>query len=122
MIYSTIRSMLLVSALALAALAPSLFAERVSGDWNLNIELDASSGSAFLRLVQDGDALSGSYQGLLGSAPVEGSVTVNEIVFRVRSGAEVITYTGTVANGTMTGECDYAGADSCIFLGLRSES
>ena len=122
MIYSTIRSTMLMGALALAALAPSLVAEHVAGDWNMNIELDASSGSAFLRLQQDGDVLTGSYQGLLGRAPVEGTIIRGEIVFRVGSGASAITYTGTVSNGTMTGACDYAGAETCTFLGLRSES
>ncbi|MEZ4703166.1 MAG: hypothetical protein R2834_22755 [Rhodothermales bacterium] len=122
MMYSAIRSLMLVGALTLTTLAPSLFAERVEGAWHMQVLLDASSGSAYLQLEQHGEALEGTYQGLLGSASVKGSVRVNEFTFQVTSAGQTITYSGTVEDGNMRGRCDYAGATTCTFRGIRSES
>ncbi|MDZ4699760.1 MAG: hypothetical protein SH809_08660 [Rhodothermales bacterium] len=122
MITSVLRSLLLVGALALTALSPTLFAERVSGSWHMQIVLDASSGSAYLQLEQDGETLRGGYQGLLGRSDVTGTLRVNEIAFTVTSGGQTITYSGTIEDGAMSGRCDYAGATVCTFRGIRLES
>jgi hypothetical protein len=122
MVTSVLRSVLLVGALALTTLSPTLFAQQVSGGWHMQIILDASSGSAYLQLEQEGDTLRGAYQGLLGRSAVTGTLRVNEITFTVTSGGQKITYSGTIEDGTMNGRCDYAGAATCTFRGIRSES
>ncbi len=122
MITTVLRSLLLAGALALTALSPMLLAERVAGSWHMQIVLDASSGSAFLQLEQDGETLRGVYQGLFGRSAVTGTLRVNEIAFTVISGSQTITYSGTIKDGTMSGRCDYAGAATCTFRGIRSES
>src|SRR5471030_2996758 len=63
--------------LAIAALtiAPLAGAADVTGTWIMAVETGAGSGSPTFILVQKGEALSGSYKGMLGEAPV--TVTVN---------------------------------------------
>jgi hypothetical protein len=122
MLTSAIRSVLLAGALLFTALAPTLVAEQVAGGWHMQITLDESSGSAYLFLVQDGDAIHGTYQGLLGTAPVEGAVKMNELTFRMTSAGRTITYTGVVDGEDIYGRCDYAGATTCTFRGIRSDS
>ena len=59
----------------------SLFAADVSGKWNFEIALDAGSGNPTFEFQQKGEALSGTYTGLLGSAEVSGTVKGNNISF-----------------------------------------
>jgi hypothetical protein len=122
MLTSAIRSVLLAGALLFTALAPTLVAEQVAGGWHMQITLDESSGSAYLFLVQDGDTIHGTYQGLLGTAPVEGALRLNELSFRLAGTGRTISYSGTVEGSTMYGTCDYAGVETCTFYGIRSDS
>ena len=61
--------------------ATSLFAGDVSGKWDFAIELDAGSGNPAFEFQQKGEALSGTYTGMLGPAKLTGTVKGQNISF-----------------------------------------
>ena len=89
-------TMLASTALAGAALAADA---NVAGEWDFTVETQAGTGSPHFSLKQDGTAVTGTYKGQLGEAPVTGTVKGNELTlnFKVNAqGAELaITYSGT---------------------------
>ena len=92
----------IVAGLAVAALSD------VTGTWNAVVDLDAGSGEPVFMFTQDGETLTGTYQGLFGNASLTGTVKGNVIEFTF--GAEGVgdaTYTGKIAGDTMEGTCDY---------------
>lgn len=83
----------------------------ISGTWSAVVELDLGSGEPTFVFTQDGDTITGTYEGTFGSAPLTGKVTGDTIEFTF--GAEGIgtaTYTGTIAADSMEGTCDYGEA------------
>lgn len=83
----------------------------VSGTWNAVVELDIGSGEPTFVFTQEGDEITGTYEGTFGSAPLTGTVTGDTIEFTF--GAEGVgsaTYTGTISGDGMKGTCDYGEA------------
>jgi len=83
----------------------------VSGSWNAVVELDLGSGEPVFVFNQDGDTLTGTYEGTFGSADLTGTVTGDTIEFSF--GAEGIgeaKYTGKIMGDSMEGTCDYGEA------------
>lgn len=106
--------------IVLALLATSLFAADLTGQWDFTVETDAGSGNPAFVLKQEGEKLSGTYTGALGSSEITGSVRGNKvtITFEV-SGAKVV-YEGTVeADGTLKGTVDLGGQASGTFTASR---
>jgi hypothetical protein len=104
---------ILAVAVVLTALVsvPASAQTDVSGTWNAVVELDLGSGEPTFVFTQDGDAITGTYEGTFGSAPLTGTVTGDTIEFTF--GAEGIgaaTYTGTITADGMKGTCDYGEA------------
>jgi hypothetical protein len=98
------RRLLIV--LALSALA--LVAADVSGTWSAAVTLDAGSGTATFVFKQAGDALTGTYTGVLGSADVRGTVKGNQVEWSFEnSDAGKISYKGTLAGATIKGTVEY---------------
>lgn len=81
----------------------------VTGTWNVVVELDIGGGEPVFVFEQEGETLTGTYQGTFGAADVTGTVTGNQIEFRFGGdGAEAV-YVGTLDGDTMRGTCDYGG-------------
>ena len=53
----------------------------VTGKWNFAIELDAGSGNPTFEFQQKGESLTGTYTGMLGTAPLKGAVKGGNISF-----------------------------------------
>jgi len=92
-----------LSVCLLAALAcVLLLAHDVSGNWEFTVDTAAGSGSPSFVLKQDGEKLTGTYNGLFGKADVTGSVKGDQIEFKFDfdySGQKgVARYTGTIAS------------------------
>ncbi len=84
----------------------------VTGTWNAVVDLDVGSGDVVFVFTQDGEMLTGNYQGLFGSASITGTVKGDTIEFTFGAeGAGEATYTGKIAADavgvTMEGTCDY---------------
>ena len=91
---------------------PAQAADKVdlTGTWEVEIEIAGQQGMPVFELKQQGDKLTGKYQGNFGDQEVTGKVDGDkvEFSFEIQDGA-VATYTGKVNGDKMKGEADYAG-------------
>ena len=96
---------LLIVLLAGLACTPGLAAGfDISGAWAFNVETAAGSGTPSFVFTQEGEKLTGTYDGLLGKADVTGTVKGDQIDFKFNfsySGQSgVAHYAGTIASAT----------------------
>src|SRR6185503_17478283 len=100
--------LLRAGAVMLLAVSIALAAD-VSGKWEFSVETSQGSGSPSFVLKQQGEKLTGTYSGLLGSAEVTGIVKGNEIEFTFDTDqAGKVRYKGTIESATrMRGEVEY---------------
>ena len=99
----------LAVALLLAMSVLVLHAADISGTWTAAVVLDAGSGTATFVFQQKGDALSGTYSGVLGEAKVTGTVKGNQVEWSFDGGeAGKVSFQGTL-DGTskMKGTAEY---------------
>lgn len=83
----------------------------VTGTWNFVVDLDAGSGEPVFVFSQDGETLTGTYEGAFGSADITGNVMGDMIEFTFAAeGAGEATYTGKIMGDMMEGTCDYGDA------------
>lgn len=105
----------------LATLVAPLAAQEVdvTGAWEFVVELDLGSGEPTFVFKQEGETLTGTYEGVFGTAEVTGTVKGNQIEFRFGSDAAEAVYTGTVDGDTMKGTCEYGVAGEGTWEGKR---
>ena len=79
----------LIACLVLAASA-SVVAEpaKVEGKWNVVLQLESITGHPVLTLKQDGEKLTGTYEGRYGPSALEGEIKEKKIAFAVTFNAE----------------------------------
>jgi len=81
--------------------APKPAPTTVTGKWNVTLEMQAGTASPTLDLTQEGEKLTGLYEGRYGKFPLTGTVKARKIAFSFKMNAEgtdvVMTYTGEVA-------------------------
>jgi hypothetical protein len=110
-----------MAAVALLVWATPVLAQEVSGTWQFTIELDVGRGQPTFVFAQDGDTLSGTYQGTFDSADVSGTVQGDRIEFRFEVQGNTATYTGTIDDNTMSGTCEYVGVGSGVWDAERAD-
>lgn len=90
-----------VSVLGLQAPAQKPALTSVTGRWNVTLEMQSGTASPTLDLTQQGEKLTGVYEGRYGKFPLTGTVKGGKIEFTFKMNAEgtdvVMTYTGQVA-------------------------
>ena len=101
----------------------SLIAQtNVTGTWNAVVELDLGSGEPVFVFMQEGEALTGSYEGTFGAAELKGRVSGDHIEFTFGSaGVGEATYTGTIMGESMEGTCDYGPIGGGTWTARKSE-
>ena len=108
------RLMLTVLAAILAAFLASGVGSaepaKVDGKSNVLLQLETITEDPLLTLKQDGEKLTGTYEGRYGPSPLEGEIKENRIAFAVTFNAEGSKTTG-VFQGTVDGASS-AGASS----------
>jgi hypothetical protein len=113
--------MILLAAPMVSALEPA----KVAGKWNGTLQLDAISGSPVLTFKQDGEKLTGTYEGYYGVSPLEGQIKEKEIGFVVTLGVEGTKiqgiFSGTVDGDTMGGRVEFEGAGSGKWSAVRAK-
>jgi hypothetical protein len=95
--------------LAMLILAAGLaMAADVTGTWNVTVEIQGNTGTPTFVLKQDGEKLTGTYSGMLGDAPVTGTIKGDQVEwsFDVKSDqvSGKVTYRGTVSGAKMSGK------------------
>jgi hypothetical protein len=114
-------------AAALLLMSVAVLAEpaKVAGKWNGALQLEAISSKPTLTFVQDGEKLSGTYQGYYGASPIEGTVKEKAISFTVTyniEGSKIQAFfTGTVDGDAMSGKVEFEGAGSGTWSAERSK-
>ena len=98
-------------------------ATNVTGEWLFNVTTDQGGGTPTLSFKQEGEKLTGKYQGQLGAADLTGTVKGNAIRFTftidVQGQQAPVTYEGTVEKDTMKGKLDIGGMVNGTFTGTR---
>ena len=80
---------------------------KVAGTWEMTFEGPRGTRTQTLTIQQDGSAIKGTAKGQRGEAPLEGSVTGNNIKFTITretpNGTFTLEYSGTVEGDSMKG-------------------
>lgn len=96
----------------------------ITGKWVFIVETPQGPGSPSFAFEQKGEALTGTYTGFFGTAPLAGTVKGGKVVFTVKANAEgqdlAMVYSGEVVADTMKGKIDFAGYGEAIFTGKRA--
>ena len=95
----------------------------VTGEWVFNVTTDQGSGTPTMTFKQEGEKLTGTYNGQFGSADLTGTVKGNAIQFSftidVQGQQAPATYKGTVEKTTMKGSMDIGGMVSGTFTATK---
>ena len=118
------KYMPVVCAVALVASVPLLAqGTNVTGDWAFTVTTDQGGGTPTMTFKQDGEKLTGKYNGQFGSADLTGTVKGNAIQFTftidVQGQQAPATYKGTVEKNTMKGSMDIGGMVSGTFTATK---
>ena len=118
------RQVMRVAALVVAAVVIAMAAPAsVAGVWQFTVELEMGTGRPVVTFKQDGEKLTGTYEGRYGASQLEGTVKENKIEFSISVVAEGTTvtgtFTGTYADDKMSGEVEYEGAGGGSWTAVR---
>jgi len=122
-----IRTAVIV-AVALMLSAPHTNAQadkvNVTGKWLFNVETGAGSGTPTMTFTQDGEKLTGKYNGQFGDADLTGTVKGQDIAFSFNVDAQgtavTFKYTGTIENkDALKGKVEIAGLGEGTFTAKR---
>jgi hypothetical protein len=122
---SIFRATVVMAIVAGALAASPVLAQgvNVTGTWAFNVTTDQGAGTPTLTFKQDGEKLTGSYNGQLGAADLTGTVKGNAIHFTftldVQGQQAPVTYDGTVEKDTMKGTMNIAGMVNGTFTGTK---
>lgn len=93
----------------------------VSGNWTMEVQTDAGSGSPTFVLKQEGEKITGSYTGQLGESAVTGTLKRNVIHLEFSIQGNLITYDGTASSTEMEGKVNLAEMATGTFKGKKKE-
>jgi hypothetical protein len=120
----TLSFAVIVLALTFSA-APTAYQKfDLSGEWAVEVQTEAGSGSPTFVFKQDGDKLTGKYKGTFGEADVSGTVTGKTVRFSLTADAQGtainITYEGEIeSDSAIKGKVDLGGLGSGTFTGKK---
>jgi hypothetical protein len=103
------------------AAAPAKCTPNVTGTWNFTVVLSEGSGNPVFTFKQDGEKLTGHYQGAFGEADVTGTIKACDITFCFKIGdqPEPVTYSGTVEGDSMKGKVTFGSYGGGTFTGTK---
>jgi hypothetical protein len=110
--------LMMVALTAGRAQAPS-----VSGAWAFTVDTGQGSGTPTIVFKQDGEKLTGQYEGQLGTSELEGTIKGSAIEFsftiNVQGQQAPVTYEGTVDRDSMKGTMNIGGMLNGSFTARR---
>jgi hypothetical protein len=119
MIHRPAIALLVVISAVLVSAAPA----NIAGQWQFTVELAVGTGRPLVTFQQDGEKITGTYEGRYGKSNLEGTVKENHVEFTVTVVAEGTTasgaFSGTCENDRMSGEVDYEGAGDGTWTAVR---
>lgn len=118
------RSFIALLACACLPGAVSAADVNVAGRWELTVETQMGTGTPHFDLEQNGSAVTGTYQGQFGEAPVSGTIKGKDLQLSFKVNAQgmdyEIVYTGTVEGDTIQGKVSLGDAMQGTFTGKRT--
>jgi len=113
---------LCIAAAAMLSAAPPAPAT-IAGRWQFTVELAVGTGRPLVTFKQDGEKITGTYEGRYGKSALEGTVKENHVEFIVTVVAEGTTvsgaFAGDVEKDRMTGTVEYEGAGDGTWSAVR---
>jgi hypothetical protein len=116
---------LCLAAAALLSVMP-LAPANIAGQWQFTVELAVGTGRPLVTFKQDGEKITGSYEGRYGKSALEGTVKENQVEFIVTVVAQGTTVSGSfvghvenVEKDRMTGTVEYEGAGDGTWSAVR---
>ena len=113
----------IVATFVLASTHAAAQGTNVTGDWTFNVTTDQGGGTPTISFKQEGEKLTGKYNGQLGASDLTGTVKGNDIQFSftvdVQGQQAPVTYKGTVEKNTMKGTMDIAGMVNGTFTATK---
>ena len=115
----------IIPTLAILLMFAPLLAQgvNVTGEWAFNVTTDQGGGTPTITFKQDGEKLSGTYNGQLGKADLAGTVKGTAIQFSftidMQGQQAPVNYKGTVEKNTMKGTMDIAGMVNGTFTATK---
>jgi len=104
----------IVMALAVALTCVAAEPANVAGKWNAALQLESITGHPVLTFKQDGEKLTGTYEGHYGAFDLKGTVKDKKIEFTVKMLAEGSQtegyFAGTVEGDSIKGTVEFEGA------------
>ncbi len=98
---------------------------RVAGKWNVTMELSSITGHPVLTLKQNGEKLTGTYEGRYGESLLTGTVKEKDIAFSVTFVAEGMqtqgVFEGKVDGDRMGGDVSFEGAGDGTWSAVRAK-
>jgi hypothetical protein len=118
-----IGRLLMVIGLALGT-AATIEPAKVAGIWKFTVELEMGTGHPTVTLKQDGEKITGTYDGRYGASPLEGTVKDNKIEFTVSIVAEGTAvsgvFSGVVEPEGMSGSVEFEGAGEGTWTAVKA--
>jgi hypothetical protein len=112
-----------LACLAIPGLSPE--PAKVAGSWNVTLELPSITGHPVITLKQDGEKITGTYEGRYGSSALSGTVKEKDIAFTVTFVAEGMqtqgVFQGKVDGDTMGGDVSFEGAGDGTWSATRAK-
>jgi hypothetical protein len=119
----TLLARLLAVSLLVAVVSPA--PANVAGKWNVSLQLESITGHPVILLKQDGEKLTGTYEGRYGPSELKGTIKEKEIEFTVSFTAEGMQtqgiFGGTVDGDTMGGDVAFEGAGEGTWSATRAK-
>jgi hypothetical protein len=121
---TTSKVVILATALTVLPLvAAAADSPDVTGTWTMTVETAWGSGTPTFTLTQEGETISGTYNGYFGEAPVTGTIEGDEVTLSLEVNAQgqdvKVDYVGTVDGETMAGKVLFGGQGDATFKGTR---
>lgn len=105
------------------ALGAAASAADLTGTWVLTVDSPQGTSNPTMILEQDGNKVTGTYQGSFGSADLTGTVDGDRFTLNAEMSMQgqdfTLTYSGTQDGDNMSGEVDLAGLGGAGFTGTR---
>ena len=96
---------------------------KVEGKWNVTLQLESITGHPVINLKQDGEKITGTYEGRYGPSELKGTIKEKEIEFSVAIVAEGSrtegAFGGTVDGDSMGGTVEFEGAGEGTWSATR---
>jgi hypothetical protein len=115
-----------VRVLLLCLISAAAWAHDVTGKWEFKVQTDAGGGTPGFVFKQVGEKLTGTYNGLFGTAELTGTVKGDAIEFSFEASLGdqkgKVVYKGTIEGPTkMKGDVEMAGLGSGTWTGTKKD-